>query len=239
MIDLFEKLAPKWRRVVKNYAFAVWDKKADDDTRLEYDLQASSFARRYRHAMEEHYAKKGMNVYRGTLDGKMYEWIKNQQALRESIETMIATRQDELTAKEIERLRTDDSATAQKMLNKIYEAKENENVYKIFSFADNFKDRAEQIGDDNAYDLGTGLNESIIKQFTDRYIWHTQRDKRVRETHRKLNGKCFLFDDPPTTVTKSGKQHTGNAGSDWGCRCFAEIPSKPVKPLRGYVVREH
>ena len=238
MIDVFEKYAPRWRRVVRQYALDVWGNKTTDKTRLDYDYHASIFARTYRHALELYYKDRSMNVYRGTLDGKMYEWLRNQQALRDTIGTAITTRQDELTAKEIERLRSDDSYTAQKMLNKIYEAKDNENVYKVFSFADHFKDRAEQIGDDNAYELGTQINETVIKSYSDRYIWNTQRDKAVRYTHRKLQGKCFLFDDPPTTVTKSGKEHKGNPGSDWSCRCWAEIPLKPKKPLRGYIVHE-
>jgi hypothetical protein len=87
--------------------------------------------------------------------------LNNQQALRDSIETMVKTRQGSLVAKEIERLRTDTSYDAQKMLNKIYEAKEGENVYKVFSFDDNFKDKAKQLGDDTAFDLGRDINETF------------------------------------------------------------------------------
>lgn len=239
MIDIFEKYAPRWRRIVRDYALDVWLGKADDDTRLDYDLAASRFARSYRHALETYYKDKGMNVYRGTLDGKMHEWLKGQQALRESLEITIKERQDELVTSEIEKLRFNKDADAQKMLNKLYDAKKGENVYKVFSFAEHFNDRAEQIGDDNAFELGREINETVIKLYSEIYIWETQRDKRVRGTHKKLRGKCFRFDDPPTTVTKSGKRHTGNPGTDWGCRCYAVIPEKTRKPLRGYVVYEN
>lgn len=238
MIDVFEKYAPRWRRVVRDYALRVWDDNADEDARLDYDLKASLFARSYRRALENHYKEKGIKVYRGTLDGKMKGWLDNQQAMRDTLANLVKTRQSELVAKEIERLRTAKDPDAQKMLNKLYEAKEGENVYKVFSFAEHFEDKAEQIGDDNAYELGREINETVIKQHSEVYIWDTQRDKKVRETHRKLRGKCFRFDDPPTTVTKSGKEHTGNPGTDWGCRCFATIPAKPQKPLRGYKVYE-
>lgn len=238
MIDVFEKYAPQWRRAVKEFARAVWNDEDSIDARAEYDSRARLFSKRYRHALEQHYASKGMRVYRGTLDGKVKEWLSVQYALRDSIPEMVKDRQSEIVQKEIARLQKEKSYTAQEALNKIYAAREGENVYKVFSFNDHYEGKSEQIGDDNAYAFGTSINEGIIKEFSDRYIWTTQRDKRVRYTHRKLQEKCFLFDDPPTTVTKSGKEHKGNPGTDWGCRCYAAIPAKPVKPLRGYIVHE-
>jgi hypothetical protein len=232
MIGIFEKLAPQWRRAVKEYARSVWDNEDDDEAREIYDSRARLFARRYRHALEDHYAAKGMRVYRGTLDGKVKEWLNVQGALRDSMKTMVSDRQNELVRKEIARLQKEDSYTAQEALNKVYEARDGENVYKVFSFNDYYKDKSEQIGDDNAYNLGTEINEGIIQQFSDRYIWTTQRDKRVRQTHRKLSGKCFLFDDPPTTVTKYGKEHKGNPGTEWGC-----VPSGTLIRLNSDVIR--
>ena len=232
MIDIFEQYAPRWKTAVREYARAVWNDEDTIDARAEYDSRARLFAKRYRHALEQHYASKGMRVYRGTLDGKVKEWLSVQYALRDSIPEMVKDRQNEIVQREIARLQKEKSYTAQEALNKIYEAREGENVYKVFSFADNYKDKAEQIGDDNAFALGTSINEGIIKEFSDRYIWTTQRDKRVRQTHRKLSGKCFLFDDPPTTVTKSGREHKGNPGTDWGC-----VPSGTLIRLNSDVVR--
>lgn len=238
MIDIFEKYAPQWRRAVKEYAHAVWNEEDSIDAREKYDARARLFSRRYRHALEAHYAARGMRVYRGTLDGKVNEWLSVQGALRDSMKEMVTNRQSEVVQKEIARLIKDNSYTAQEALNKVYDARKGENVYKIFSFEDHYKDKAEQIGDENAYNLGTAVNEGIIKEFSDRYIWTTQKDKRVRKTHKLLATKCFLFDDPPTEVSKSGKEHRGNPGTAWGCRCYAAIPSKPAKPLRGYKVHE-
>jgi hypothetical protein len=238
VIDIFEKYAPQWRRAVKEYARAVWNDEDSIEAREEYDARARLFSKRYRHALEQHYAARGMRVYRGTLDGKVHEWLSVQGALRDSMKEMVSNRQNEIVQKEIARLQKEDSYTAQEALNKVYEARKGENVYKVFTFADNYKDKAEQIGDENAYSLGTIVNEGIIKEFSDRYIWTTQHDKRVRSTHRQLSKKCFLFDDPPTEVFKSGKVHRGNPGTAWGCRCYAAIPLKPSKPLRGYKVHE-
>lgn len=238
MINIFEKYAPFWRRAVRDFAKAVWNDEEDDDARELFNGRARIFSKRYRNALERHYAARGMRVYRGTIDGKVYEWLTNQYALRDSLKEMVSQRQSEIVAREIERLQKQESYTAQEALNKVYKAKEGENVYKVFSFGDHYKDRSEQIGEENAFALGTAVNEGIIKEFSDRYIWTTQRDRSVRKTHRKLDKKCFLFADPPTEVLKSGKEHTGNCGTAWGCRCYAVIPIKPTKPLRGYKVYE-
>ncbi len=238
MINIFEKFAPRWRCAVRDYARAVWNDENTDDARAEFNSRARLFAKRYRHALEDHYAAKGMHVYRGTLDGKVKEWLNIQYALRDTMKETVKDRQNVIVQREIERLQKQESYTAQEALNKIYAARQGENVYKVFSFGECYQDRAEQIGDNNAYVLGTELNEGIIKEFSDRYIWATQRDKRVRKTHRKLQGKCFLFDDPPTEILKSGKTHIGNPGTAWGCRCWAEMPTTSVKPLRGYKVKE-
>jgi hypothetical protein len=239
MIDIFEKYAPQWRRAVKEYARSIWNGKDSIDARELYDTRARTFSRRYRYALERYYTARGMKVYRGTLDGKVHNWLTEQSALRDSMKELVSNRQSELVEKEIARLKKDESYTAQDALNKVYEARDGESVYKVFSFKDHYADKSEQIGDENAYALGTAVNEGIIKEFSDRYIWTTQRDRRVRKTHRKLANKCFLFDDPPTEVSKSGKEHMGNPGTAWGCRCYAAIPLKPVKPLRGYTVHEH
>jgi hypothetical protein len=235
---IFEKYSKQWRRAVRDYARAVWEDEDSIIAREEYDERARLFAKRYRHALERYYAARGMRVYRGTLDGKVKEWLSVQGALRDSMKEMVTNRQSELVQKEIARLRKDNDYTAQEALNKIYGAQKGENVYKVFPFNAHYKDKAEQVGDENAYNLGTEINEGIIKEFSDRYIWTTQKDRKVRKTHRKLSGKCFLFNDPPTEVSKSGKTHKGNPGTAWGCRCFAAIPTKAVKPLRGYVVYE-
>lgn len=238
MIDIFENISPQWQRAVRIYASSIWKKRDILKSRELFDKRALLFSRTYRLELEKYYKEKGMNVYRGTLDGKINEWLLRQQALADTLPQAIETRQTEIVQREIEKLRKDDSYTSQQMLNKLYDAKENENVYKVFSFKDNYEKRSEQIGDENAYDLGTKINEGIIEQFSDRYYWRTQRDKRVRNTHRQLSNKCFLFSDPPTEVLKSGKRHTGNPGTAWGCRCFAEVAGKRAKPLRGYIVYE-
>jgi uncharacterized protein with gpF-like domain len=170
------------------------------------------------------------------LDGWVYEWLKKQNALKETLKVISEDKQTKLVQDEMERLRKTNDPQA--MIDRLYDAKENETVYRVFSFGDNFKDKAEQIGDENAYELGTGINERIIQHFSDRYFWRDQRDRRVRNTHLQLSGKVFLFADPPTTIDRYGKKHTGNPGTDWGCRCWAEIAPEKEKARRNYTVIE-
>ena len=236
MINIFEKFAPRWRNAVVRYAHAIWTNGLSVKKENEYNKQAIYFAKEYRHAMEKHYDKKGMKVYRGTLDGYVFEWLKKQEALKDTLKQVAADKKDKLIADALEELK--DTKDAQKVIDKIYGAKENEEVYKVFSFKDNFEAFSKQHGDDAAFDLGTGMNEGIIKQFSDRYFWKTQKDKKVRPTHEMLQGKCFLFADPPTTIDKYGNRHTGNPGTDYGCRCWAERAPEREKPLKHYTVRE-
>lgn len=236
MQNIFEKFAPKWRRAVVIYARTIWEGRVTKKADKEYNKQAILFSREYRHAMEKHYAEKGMKVYRGTLDGYVNEWMAKQQALKDTLKLVAAEKQDTLVQKALRDLK--DTKDAQKVIDKIYGAKENEEVYKVFSFKDNFEKFSRQQGDEEAYNLGTGMNEGIIKQFSDRYFWKTQKDKRVRDTHMQLENKCFLFADPPTTIDKYGNRHTGNPGTDYGCRCWAERAPEREKPLRKHIVRE-
>ncbi|MCW8915521.1 MAG: phage minor head protein [Magnetovibrio sp.] len=45
------------------------------------------------------------------------------------------------------------------------------------------------------------------------YIWHTQGDGKVRESHAERDGKKFSWDNPP---------EGGHPGEDYNCRCWAE-----------------
>lgn len=48
---------------------------------------------------------------------------------------------------------------------------------------------------------------------TGKYIWNTQGDEKVRESHATRAGEMFSFDDPP---------EDGNPGEPENCRCWAE-----------------
>ncbi len=50
------------------------------------------------------------------------------------------------------------------------------------------------------------------------FIWRTSRDGDVRESHRKLDGLTFRWDDPP----ECDPGHRNLPGCIWNCRCYAE-----------------
>lgn len=52
-----------------------------------------------------------------------------------------------------------------------------------------------------------------------KYRWRTSEDIRVREEHRRLNGKIFFWAKPPITNKRGEHNHPGG---DVGCRCWAE-----------------
>lgn len=51
------------------------------------------------------------------------------------------------------------------------------------------------------------------------YIWSSVHDSKVRQQHRKLNGKKYSWDDPPVSDPKTGRRC--HPGEDYGCRCVA------------------
>lgn len=54
------------------------------------------------------------------------------------------------------------------------------------------------------------------------YIWHTVGDGSVRDTHAKLNGKVFAWNDPPISdYGKNGEPIRSHPGGTWNCRCYA------------------
>lgn len=73
-----------------------------------------------------------------------------------------------------------------------------------------------------ARDQVAKLNAAITqRQQTDagirRYRWSDSRDERVRDSHKKLNGRIFRWDDPPET--DAGRRC--HPGQDYQCRCCA------------------
>ena len=92
-----------------------------------------------------------------------------------------------------------------------------------------------------ARDQMAKLNAELTKrQQTDAgvesYKWSTSRDSRVREGHRRLNGKIFRWDDPPVVDAKTGRRC--HPGEDYQCRCVAipvfnistlNVPASPGK----------
>lgn len=235
--NIFKKYSIQWQNAVARYARLLWTNSMTRKADEHYNKQAISFSKQYRYELEKYYAEKNMRVYSGTLDGYVNEWLNKQQALKETLKVVADEKQGNLVKKALSELK--DTKDTQAVIDKLYGAKENETIYKIFSFKDNFEKFARQQGDEEAYNLGTGMNEGIIKQYSDRYFWRTQKDKRVRNTHMQLAGKCFLFSDPPTTIDKYGRREAGNPGViGFGCRCFADPAPEREKPLRGYVVYE-
>lgn len=61
---------------------------------------------------------------------------------------------------------------------------------------------------------------------TDRYVWVTSMDERVRETHAILEGGVFSYSDPPVT---NDNGDVNNPGEDYNCRCVDRPVFSPAQ----------
>ena len=52
------------------------------------------------------------------------------------------------------------------------------------------------------------------------FIWVTSGDSDVRESHKKLNGKVFMWSDPPVCDPPN---YRALPGCIWNCRCYAHV----------------
>lgn len=91
------------------------------------------------------------------------------------------------------------------------------------------KRRARLIARDQIAKLNSDLTKT---QQTDagvnQYTWSTSGDSRVRDGHRRLNGKKFSWDDPPVVDAKTGRR--AHPGEDYQCRCVA-LPVFDIEDL--------
>lgn len=77
--------------------------------------------------------------------------------------------------------------------------------------------RARLIARDQTSKLNAELNKIRQQQAgVDKYTWRTSRDERVRERHRKLNGKVYKYGE--TTGAEEGQE----PGQPIQCRCIAQ-----------------
>lgn len=73
--------------------------------------------------------------------------------------------------------------------------------------------RAKLIARDQTSKLNSALNQQRQQNLgIEKYIWRTSEDERVRETHKRNDGKTFAWNDPPPT---------GHPGEEIQCRCVA------------------
>lgn len=83
--------------------------------------------------------------------------------------------------------------------------------------------RAKLIARTETARANTALNKARATSVgSSQYIWRTAGDADVRDSHKKMNGKVFEWDDPPTLSDGM----TGHPGTFPNCRCYAE----PILP---------
>ncbi len=229
MIDIFKRLAPSYANVVRKLGVDVWYDRADFD---QFISSAERFRRRYERELIEYYRRMKYPFRRSEIRDLSDEWLADQVTIFGKVKEVADEKKKNLQIK-LDEVKDRKREEVSKLIE---DAKRHEGrIVRVLSFADNLEKRSKQIGEDQAFELATKINHQVVEKISGVYVWKTQEDNRVRTTHRKLANKIFAYDDPPTTIDKYGHTHTGNPGTDWGCRCWEEAARG--KPLRGYVVR--
>ena len=240
MIKVFEKVAPAYRRVLTSYARDVWNGKTFDKEKFLKDVEG--FANRYKRELIKFYKEKDIKIYPGTIKAKVEVWIEQQLTIMKNIKKISEIKKEDLK-NEIKDIFLDEgeslTGAMQKGIKQYVDKKASSAIAQgAFSFSENLSKKSGQIAEQSAFEFANEINNEILEKIADKYTWMDQRDKRVRATHRKLRLKTFDPVDPPTTIDKYGNKHTGNPGTDWGCRCYRDVPKKGARVLHGYIVRE-
>lgn len=231
MIDVFERLAPEYGRVVRKLAIDVWYDREDVNLFLQ---KAEFFKRRYANELQAYFTRKGFPFSPKRIKELADAWAADQVLTARKIRTLAGLKKGKLT-RELTELDEEKKREVMELAEGARLPVEGSRIVPVISFADNFAARSLQVGEDAAFDLGRLINHEVVSDIGDTYRWTSQRDTRVRKTHRKLAGKIFSYNSPPTTEDEYGHTHTGNPGTDWGCRCY-EVPVKG-KPLLDYTAR--
>ena len=241
MIKVFEKIAPSYRRVLTKYARDIWEDKEFKEEDFFKDVER--FAKRYKNGLIKYYKDKNINIYPGTIKVKVEVWIEQQKSVLENIKKISKIKKTdmkkEITDEFIKETKGETLSSAMLTgLKKYVDKKTSSGLAQgVFAFSLNLSNRAGQLADQAAFEFANDINNEILEKIIDKYTWRSQQDKQVRKTHRKLNGKTFVPEDPPTTIDEYENKHTGNPGTDWGCRCYRDVPKKGARVLRNYTVR--
>lgn len=230
MIDIFERLAPAYGRIVRKLALDTWYERANVD---EFFRKADFFRRRYESELAGYFSDAGYRYNPRRIKDLSRRWLQDQILIPRKLVTLADMKKGKLL--ELPKMNEDQRAEVLQLMQGAKIVTEGK-VSPVVSFADNLSARAVQIGEDAAFDLGRELNSDTVQQNSDVYRWNTQEDKQVRHTHRILARKRFSYLHPPTTIDKYGRKYTGNPGTDWGCRCW-ETPDSG-KPLLNFIARE-
>lgn len=226
-------MAPSYGQIIRKFALDVWYGRKN---KTQFIDSVFRFRKRYEDELVKHYRKLKYPFRPGQIRDQADEWLKDQIALTDKIQEIAAEKKDNL-AEEFEKLRSEKRIEVAGLLTDARRLvlKPEGRVSPVISFSRNLEDKAIQMGEDAAFDLGTEINHAIVHGMGDVYRWTSQEDDRVRKTHRILNGKLFTYKSPPTTIDEYKHTHTGNPGSDWGCRCW-ETPAQG-KPLLNYTAK--
>ena len=229
MFNIFEHFTPAYGRLVRKYALDVWYGRADEKQFLK---KAFFFKKRYVQELTAHYRRKRFPVRPAIIQELADEWLKDQIVLTEKINFISDKKKGGLKSEYLN-LSEYKRQEVSKLLSGAIRPEGK--IAPVVAFSSNLEAISDRLADQSVWDLSTMINHNVVSDIGKVYKWRTQEDANVRKTHNLLRNKLFSYENPPTTIDQYGNKHTGNPGTDWGCRCW-EDPAKG-KPIINYIAR--
>ena len=175
------------------------------------------------------------DIAAGDLKAWMHFAGKKARAIGEDLKNapLINTTVQELRQRQVELIKSIPLDAAQRVQNLAFES--------VTATGERWDVIAKQIANSENVTIGrakliarteTQRSLAIIQEVrakhigSDGYIWHTQRDRKVREDHRELEGQYVKWSDPPVADKRANIR--AHAGCIYNCRCYAVpiIPSR-------------
>lgn len=235
---IFKKFAPRYQALLRAWARRVWQNKADMNARMKLFDRIRKFRDQYARELHIQTDRKP-----DVISHVAKLWFEDQRRTVASIDSVVRSKKETVKkalVKQLSSPRPDlTREQVQEQLDALYltpEERETVTVGYVKSYAGSVEKRINQMAEQATFDMARDANTGMMKEKFTMYRWETRKDSRVRHSHRKLQGKIFLFNNDPTIIYPD-RTFRGGPGEDYGCRCWM-VGVREGKPLLDYVVRE-
>lgn len=227
MQNLFKKFTPSFQNIVQKYAVDCWYGRESEKDFLK---KVSNFRKKFEKEIIEFYKKRKYKIDYKEIQNLSLTWQAEQLATAGKIKANIKQKEQKQILEKKEEILKDQK----KLFDDASKKKPRDFTPVIKGLTagkmdSDFLKKSKQIGDQSAFDFITEINNLVVKDNSENFDWTSQKDNKVRKTHKKLNGKTFSWNNLPKIDSEEVFP-----GSQWGCRCMA-VPSKK-KALKNYSI---
>ena len=248
--DRFEKLLNDYKILcIKRGGMITPEEELQFDNRIKY------FTNTCIKVVIKQLSKDGINITEEELENKRNQFINHYRNVFRSVKNLsigtsknlldtlksidpeleeLPTRKDikELLDKDVKEKTDKVSSDTVKDIIEEHETKKVEDAYKYYSEKkDDINKSVSILGKSEGFKLIIDIQKDYIHDTTETFIWVTEKDSKVRCTHRRCHGMRFRFDNPPEI---DGIKRLPS--EDWNCRCYYGVPKGNEKVMLNYVV---